>query len=82
MEAQEAELVGALRQQQRALAEQTARTERAEAGLREAASQVDRLRTSVASGVPISAQIRSAVDTRTLGKPHSFSGRREARREF
>ena len=70
----------------RALEAQAQRTEQAEANLREAARQVDALRSSAAASAAASAlfgpPIRSAVDTRTLGKPHSFSGRREGWREF
>ncbi len=80
---QHGELLRALQQHQLvALSEQTQQSERGEAGLREAARQVDGLRASVATSVLLGSRVRSAVDTRTLGKPHSFSGRREAWREF
>ena len=75
-------MVRTLQQHQQALLQQTQRSEAAEASVQEASRQVEGLRATAAAAVPIAAPVRSAVDTRTLGKPHSFSGRREGWREF
>ena len=78
MEARQQELVQALQAQQQ-------RSERAEAGLSEAAAQLQALRVQppvAATPVPPNLLGGSTVDTRTLGKPQSFAGRRETWREF
>jgi hypothetical protein len=93
METRQQELLQGMQQQQGALGEQTRRTEQAEAGLRNAAVLIETLRATSTSapasvqagaGIPPLPQteVRSSVDTRTLGKPSSFGGRREAWREF
>jgi len=82
LESQNREMALTLGQHQQALAGQTQRTEAAEAGLREAALRVELLQANAAANAATGPTVRSAVDTRTLGKPHSFNGRREGWREF
>ena len=78
MESQNAEMVRTLRQHQQALRRQTKRRSEAdEAGLLETGRQVAALRVSDSTSVPLGVRVRSAVDTRTLDKHHSFSGRRK-----
>ena len=82
LEAQNREMATTIGQHQQALAGQTQRSEAAEAALREAKLRVELLQANAAVNTQGGATVRSAVDTRTLGKPQSFNGRREGWREF
>lgn len=77
MEQTQAEIIQALQAQH-------ARSDAAEAGLREAASQLEGLRAAQAAApAAVAAHASgSTIDTRTLGKPQTFSGKRDAWKEF
>eukprot|EP00959_Pyramimonas_sp_CCMP1952_P461808 9482212-Pyramimonas_sp.AAC.1 len=78
MEARQQELVQELQRQQQ-------RGQAAEQGLQAAQAELAQLRAAPAAAPqqPLLERLGGAtVDTRTLGKPASFSGRREAWREF
>ena len=76
MEAQQQELVNELTRQRQ-------RSQAAEAGLQNAQAQLAALRPAGGAQAPLAAHLgASVVDTRTLGKPPSFSGKHEAWKQF